>query len=79
MKHTSFLIYTVSQIDVYTLWHIISQQQNKTEIQFFGTIQKALEKHGIMFLLHMFINKLGYEIIRKNVVDIGGLNLIHHH
>ena len=33
--YTSILLmkYSVSQIDVYTLWNVISQQRNETEIQ----------------------------------------------
>ena len=49
-------MYRVCKIDVYTLWNIISQQRNETEIQFLlCMIQKALEKHSNMFIiLHVF-------------------------
>ena len=37
----------MSQIDVYTLWNVISQQRNKIDIQVvLCLIQKALEKHS---------------------------------
>ena len=49
-------IYRVFHIDVYTLWIVISQQRNETEIQLFlCIIQKALEKHSNTFIiLHIF-------------------------
>ena len=46
----------MSQIDIYTLWIVISQQRNETEIQFLlCMIQKAHEKHINEFVvLHVF-------------------------
>ena len=59
--------FNVNQIykEVYTLRNVISQYQNETELQFFWcVIQKALENHSNMFfVLHVFINKHGDEII----------------
>ena len=44
--------YRVSLIDVHTLWNIIPQQQNETEIQFLlCMIQKALEKNSNTFII----------------------------
>ena len=49
-------IHSVSQIDVYTLWNVISQQQNEKEIQFLlCMILKALVKHRNTFIIfHVF-------------------------
>ena len=42
----------MTQIDVYTLWNVISQQWNETEIQFvLCMIQKALEKLSNTFIV----------------------------
>ena len=45
-------MYSVSQIDMCTLWKITSQQPNETEIQFLlCMIQKALEKNSNTFVV----------------------------
>ena len=60
----SILNYSVSQIDVYTLWNVISQQQNDTEIQFCCVWSrrhwKSLATHSSFF---MCSNKYDCEII----------------
>ena len=48
----SYRLYRVSQTDVYTLWNVISEQRNETEIQFvLCMIQNALEKNSSTFIV----------------------------